>query len=254
MDCSPAGSSVHGILQTRILEWVAMPFSRGFSQLRDWTWVSFTTGRFFTVWAAREAPKEEKQDNKWSNWLGKASLKKWHLGDQNGKNKPGLGSSRGQSCQRQGPELVSAEWLALGALPGLILPPFAGCSSRGHRVQWALLWGGVASLDFLVWGLMAMGPLSWNPIHLCWGQSVKGWETGLQAGGKGRSGCPDVLSCWRAGPQPRSYGRRIRFFPDPVSLWSHPNALLILRFNQVIWSIYQSSCWFLTPFTSILWL
>ena len=35
VDCSPAGSSVHGILQARILEWVAMPFSRRSSQPRD---------------------------------------------------------------------------------------------------------------------------------------------------------------------------------------------------------------------------
>ena len=39
MDCSPPGSSVHGILQARILEWVAAPSSRGASQPRDWTWV-----------------------------------------------------------------------------------------------------------------------------------------------------------------------------------------------------------------------
>ena len=41
MDCSPPGSSVHGILQARILEWVAMPFSRGSSQPRDQTHISF---------------------------------------------------------------------------------------------------------------------------------------------------------------------------------------------------------------------
>ena len=40
MDCSPPGSSVHGILQARILEWVGMPSSRGSSQTRDWTYVS----------------------------------------------------------------------------------------------------------------------------------------------------------------------------------------------------------------------
>ena len=38
--CSPPGSSVHGILQARILEWAAIPFSRGSSQPREWTWVS----------------------------------------------------------------------------------------------------------------------------------------------------------------------------------------------------------------------
>ena len=47
MDCSPPGSSVHGILQTRILEWAAIPFSRGSSKPRDQTWVSRIAGRFF---------------------------------------------------------------------------------------------------------------------------------------------------------------------------------------------------------------
>ena len=51
MDCSPPGSSVHGILQARILEWVAISFSRGSSQHRDQTWVSCIAGRFFTIWA-----------------------------------------------------------------------------------------------------------------------------------------------------------------------------------------------------------
>ena len=54
MDCSPPGSSVHEILQARILEWVAISFSRGSSQPRDWTRVCYTAGRFFTNWATRE--------------------------------------------------------------------------------------------------------------------------------------------------------------------------------------------------------
>ena len=49
MDCIPPGSSVHGILQARILEWVARPSSRGSSQPRDGTQVSCITGRFFTA-------------------------------------------------------------------------------------------------------------------------------------------------------------------------------------------------------------
>ena len=94
--CSPSGSSVHRILQARILKWVAMPssrgtfrprgrnciskvscfgrqalyywchlgsprewvaipFSTGSSQSRDWTWVSWTVGEFFKIWATREA-------------------------------------------------------------------------------------------------------------------------------------------------------------------------------------------------------
>ena len=55
MDGSPPGSSVHGIFQARILEWVAIPFSRGSSQARDWDCVSCTAGWFFTIWATREA-------------------------------------------------------------------------------------------------------------------------------------------------------------------------------------------------------
>ena len=54
MDWSPLGSSVHGIPQARILKWVAIPFSRGFSQSRDLTQASHITGRFFTIWATRE--------------------------------------------------------------------------------------------------------------------------------------------------------------------------------------------------------
>ena len=55
MDFSPPGSTVNGIFQARILEWEAIPFSRGFSQLRDWIQVSCIAGRFFTIWATREA-------------------------------------------------------------------------------------------------------------------------------------------------------------------------------------------------------
>ena len=49
VDCSLPGSSIHEILQARILEWVAIPFSRGSSQPRDQTQVSCISGRFFTI-------------------------------------------------------------------------------------------------------------------------------------------------------------------------------------------------------------
>ena len=54
MDWSLPDPSVHGILQAGILEWVALPSSRGSSQPRDQTQVSCISGRFFTVWATRE--------------------------------------------------------------------------------------------------------------------------------------------------------------------------------------------------------
>ena len=59
MDCSAPVSSVHGFLQAEILEWVAFPFSRGSSQLRDQAQVSCTAGGFFTIWATREALLDE---------------------------------------------------------------------------------------------------------------------------------------------------------------------------------------------------
>ena len=58
MDCSPPGSSVHGILQARILEWVAFPFSRASSQLRNQTQVSRIAGGFFAIWVTRETQED----------------------------------------------------------------------------------------------------------------------------------------------------------------------------------------------------
>ena len=55
MDCSLPRSSVHGIFQARVLEWVAISFTRGSSWPRDRTRVSCTVGRRCTIWATREA-------------------------------------------------------------------------------------------------------------------------------------------------------------------------------------------------------
>ena len=62
MDCSLPGSSVHGIFQTRILEWVAIPSSRGSSRLKDWTFISYVSciGRPVLYHWATGAPQREK--------------------------------------------------------------------------------------------------------------------------------------------------------------------------------------------------
>ena len=67
MDCSPPGSSVHGILQARILEWVALSPSRGSSQPRDQTRVSCIAVGFFTSWATRKIPSKVSIDDSWVN-------------------------------------------------------------------------------------------------------------------------------------------------------------------------------------------
>ena len=72
MDYSPPGSSVHGIFQARVLERVAISFSRGSSQHRDRTWVSCIAGRRFIAWATREVSLETQvQFLGWEDCLAK---------------------------------------------------------------------------------------------------------------------------------------------------------------------------------------
>ena len=70
MDCSLPGSSVHGIFQARVLEWVTIAFSRGSSPLRNQIQVSRIAGRRFTIWATREA-----QTKRYPKTNGNASTK-----------------------------------------------------------------------------------------------------------------------------------------------------------------------------------
>ena len=75
VDCSLPSSSVHGIFQARILEWVAIFFSRRSSWPKDWTLVSHIVGRRFTVWATRGSLKDydlQKQEK----WM-KKQRQKW---------------------------------------------------------------------------------------------------------------------------------------------------------------------------------
>ena len=82
VDCSPPGFSVHGILQARVLEWVAISFSRGSSQSRDRTWVSRIRDRRFNLWATREAPYMSNRQMKREDGVskGRSSRDKWLRG------------------------------------------------------------------------------------------------------------------------------------------------------------------------------
>ena len=79
MDCSPPGSSIHGILQARILEWVAISFSRGSSRPRDRTQVSHTAGRCFNLWATL---LEYYPITKWMNWISMYQGRSWKYKEQ----------------------------------------------------------------------------------------------------------------------------------------------------------------------------
>ena len=88
VDCAPPGSSVHGILQARILEWVAMPSSRGASRPGDPTQVSLIAGKFFTIWtnfghmwrerrSGQPAWKWQSVGKWWPFTLNSNSVEKW---------------------------------------------------------------------------------------------------------------------------------------------------------------------------------
>ena len=64
MDCSSPGSSVHGILQARIMGWAIISFPSGPSQPRDWTQISHIAGRFFTIRVTKEAPSSSYRKKK----------------------------------------------------------------------------------------------------------------------------------------------------------------------------------------------
>ena len=74
MDCSLSGSFLHGILQARILEWVAISFSRGSSWHRDQTQVSHIAGRDFNLWATSETQSQVKPKTKYTQIKKKVDI------------------------------------------------------------------------------------------------------------------------------------------------------------------------------------
>ena len=68
-DPSLKGSSVHGISQARILEWVAVSSSRGSSWPRDWARASYIAGRLFIVWATKKAPGPHQMETGQDSWI-----------------------------------------------------------------------------------------------------------------------------------------------------------------------------------------
>ena len=108
MDCSLPGSSVHRILQARILEWVAILFSRGSSQPRDQTQVSHIAGRFFTTEPLGK-PKatilQYKFKKKLKNRSGEGSQpRSWEEGIKEAKQGEKVPRSWVASCLQERPE------------------------------------------------------------------------------------------------------------------------------------------------------
>ena len=124
MDCSPPGSSIHGIFYAGVLERVAISFSRGSSWPRDWTWVSRIVSRGFTICATRES------------WMNVSQQK---IQEKGLVSLPQLSSNLHQALLLFQPHFPwewqqAGEWMtrqAHGSLPPIRLP----CSTR---VLWTL--------------------------------------------------------------------------------------------------------------------
>ena len=125
MDYSSPGCSVQGILQVRILDWSAIPFSQGSSWPRDWTCVSCTAGGFLTVWATQLNGKIE------HILFISLSIDLWHPGHTNVRGKPVL------CLQSRIPNLVFSSMLPIWLLTRLLsLHCYSGVFfrfSKGHE-------------------------------------------------------------------------------------------------------------------------
>ena len=187
-DCDLPGSSVHGILQARILEWVAISFSRESSRPRDRTWVFCIAGRYFTIWATTETPTGGKEGSKsrskpdsvsfWSCcWndqlrLGSAKIRAWTKG---------LSVSNFLGHAPSSPEKQNREQMRLGRF-GDEDPDSAGfCGSSGGESSSVVSdslrshglyspWNfpgqntGVGSLSLLQW-IFPTQELNWGLLH-----------------------------------------------------------------------------------------
>ena len=137
-----------GFPKQELLEWVAIPFSRGSSQPRDWTWVFCTAGRFFTVWATREAQGPSGEGNKGGSQVQDS----WAT----------------TILRREGARLFAYGhilWLSL-TVPSLKLLP----KSWSHKGKLHLPW----PVSRHSWSLSCLlgAPVSWHlslpsPPHLC---------------------------------------------------------------------------------------
>ena len=146
------GSSVHRILQARVLEWVAISISKGSSWPRDWTWVSRIAGRCFTVWATREAPYIRKENLK--------SLEK-HLPNTYSSHKPGKDPGDGEHFVRHfygAAVLWEDAWSFF--LAGSLIPELTTSESRSFQflninlmVKFALWSEKSNPLGIFIWSL-----------------------------------------------------------------------------------------------------
>ena len=122
--------TVHGILQARILEWVAFPFSSGSSQPGDLTQVFHIAGRFFTSWATREAPKPHLR-------VSPQSLSSYKVFSESAQNQNCIMALCTDSCY-----LISSVIIRVSYLPGSFSNNYGqfptcttNCANKGFQSQ-----------------------------------------------------------------------------------------------------------------------
>ena len=150
MDCSPPGSFVHEILQARILKWVAIPFSRGSSQPKDWTQIFCIARKYFTAEPPGKPIIDEVLQKKWAErsisdtwvnalrasagreweqrgWAGEGGEGQWSCpgasDDSTVSSGPGMALPRSPKLKQGGTKLKVCTFTSDQSLPG-------GCSQN----------------------------------------------------------------------------------------------------------------------------
>ena len=124
------GSSVRGIFQARILEWVAISFSRGSSRPRDWTPVSCIAGRFFTIWATGRVRKNKRR---LSHWILHRCQEHTELG--------WAVSAEMEQCQGCGQTQVLSFLSTFDFSTDICRPSSGGATFNGHNKACLQYWG-----------------------------------------------------------------------------------------------------------------
>ena len=133
MDCI-----IHGILQARILEWVAFPFSRRSSQPRDRIQVSYIAGRFFTSWATREAQliRYTRLNNKEKEMANHSSILAWRI----------LWTEEPSGLLSIGSQRVRHDWSDLACMHALEKETATHSNILSWRILWTEELGGLPSM------------------------------------------------------------------------------------------------------------
>ena len=172
--CDPMDYTFYGILQDRILERVAVPFSKGSSQPRDQTWVSSTAGRFFTSWATREA--QHQRIDAFEMWCCRILLRV-----------PWTGRRSNQSILNE----INPEYSLEGLMLKLKLQYFGHLMRRANSLEKMLILGKIESRrrGDRGWDGWMASPIQWTWVSA---NSERWWGTG-------KPGVPQFMGSQRVG-------------------------------------------------------